>query len=46
MVLTREQQQFTLNLLAEIYGNQIGAELTFTLKDGEDANNDSEADVE
>ena len=33
--MTREQEQFILDALAKVCGDQYGAELTFTLKDEE-----------
>lgn len=33
MELTRAQQQFVLDALAEVYGAQIGLKLTFTLNE-------------
>ena len=35
MELTREQQQFILDVLAELCSEQAGAEITFTLKEGQ-----------
>lgn len=33
MELSRTQQQFILDVLAELCGEQVGAELSFTLKE-------------
>lgn len=33
--MTREQQQFILDALAAVCGDQLGVELTFTLKEEE-----------
>lgn len=35
MELTREQQQYILDVLAELCGRQMGAELTFEIKEAE-----------
>jgi hypothetical protein len=37
MALTRKEQQDTLDLLAELLGDQLGVELTFTLEEEEPA---------
>ena len=33
MELTREQQQFIIDILAELYGDQLGVKLKFTLRE-------------
>lgn len=35
MELSREYQQYILDVLAELCGREMGVELTFTLKDAE-----------